>query len=485
MSLYLPGIDVYMNDRFEDYSFCLAKFCDQLHFEDIPPKALHRGKLCILDTIGNILGASVFSEAKKIISFTKDFYARKESTVIGFNYRTSLREAAFANGTMAELLELQDGGWRGNHPSSVIIPAALALGEAMNISGKTLLTSVVAGYEVANRICGAVHPSHQMKGFTPTSTGGTFGASAAAAKILGFDQNLYINSLGIAGFLLPVFLGETLWKGCGIKPVHAGQAAKVGIESALLAKRGFTGWSQILGGPSPYDHGLCNIMADNPDFSRITEGLGRDFTIQNGYFKQYPSCRLTHGAVDAVLEILNKQDIQPDQIEKVCVKTFSLAARMVGQNLTTPSSSLFHCQFSLPYIISTTILNRSLDIEQFKKEAIKDGKVHKLATKVRVEEENEFTQSFPKTRSTRVEIFMASKKTFSNRVDYLKGDPENPLTENELSSKFTKLASYRLDRKSIENIISTVYELDGLDDVSSIFKFLSDSKITKCRFTYY
>ena len=95
------------------------------------------------------------------------------------------------------MLELQDGGWRGNHPSSVVIPVALALGEAFGVSGKDFLTAVVAGYDVANRICASVHPSHQLRGFTSTSTGGAFGAAATAGKLFGFDEDQHVDSLGI------------------------------------------------------------------------------------------------------------------------------------------------------------------------------------------------------------------------------------------------------------------------------------------------
>jgi 2-methylcitrate dehydratase PrpD len=460
----------------ETYSSRLAEFCAQQVFEDIPAEAVRRAKLCVLDTLGIILGAIPFNEIRNIVSYVIERSSKNESTLMGFSQKTSFEGAAYIYGAMAELLELQDGGWRGNHPSSVIIPVALAMAEPFAISGKTFLTAIVAGYEVANRICGVIHPSHQMRGFTPTSTGGTFGAAATAGKILNFNKDLYVKSFGIAGFLVPISLGETLWKGCSIKLVHAGEAAKVGIESALLAERGFTGWNNILGDMDPDSLGFCNVTSDNPDFEKLTKGLGKSFTIESGYFKAYPSCRLTHGAIDAILAIMHKQQVNPDEIRKIEVKTFGLAAKKVGQNYTSPASNIFECQFSLPYVTAATILSGSFGVQEILPEAIKTKEVHDLAAKVSVEEDDEFSKSFPKTRCTEVRIFLNSGKEHRGRVEYTKGDPEYMLTDDELLRKFRSLVSCVLDGASIENLISSVLALETISDASTIMQIVGTGR---------
>jgi len=468
-------------NRDEGYADRLANFVYKLRFEDIPPQALHRAKLCVLDTLGIILGAVSFNHSRHLISYVRSLSHKEQATVLGFKLKTSVQEAAFATGSLAELLELQDGGWRGNHPSSVVIPAALALGEAHGISGREFLTAVVAGYDVANRICGAIHPSHQMRGFTPTSTGGTFGAAAAAGKILGFDKELHVNCLGIAGFLLPISLNETLWKGCSIKLIHAGQAAKTGIESALLAREGFTGWEHILGSQSPDSLGFCNITATNPDFTKITEGLGKDFTIQGGYFKAYPCCRLTHGAIDAVLRILDQAPIQAPRIRKIHVNTFSLAFKKVGQNYTTPGSSLFECQFSLPYVVASTVLNTRFGIEQLSESAIADHAIHDLASLVTVSENPLFSNSFPKTRSTEIELVLDSGESMRHRVDFTKGDPEWPLTEDELLMKFKSLTSYTITQELIERAVTEIMHLEQLSNIRELVRSLTEGLISNER----
>lgn len=461
----------------KDYARYLARFVHQLRFGDIPPEAIHRAKLCILDTLGIILGAASFNESRRLISYIRTSSRKRQATVLGFNVKTSFQDAAFANSGLVELLELQDGGWRGNHPSSVIIPVALALGETLKRSGKEFLTAIVAGYDVANRICGSVHPSHQMRGFTPTSTGGTFGAAATAGKMFGFNENLHINSLGIAGFLLPLSLNGTLWNGCSIKLLHGGQAAKTGIESALLANKGFKGWNGILGGPSPDDLGFCNVTADSPDFDQLTYGLGKDFTIQRGYFKAYPCCRLTHGAIDATMGILGQNAIEIDEIRAIQVNTFSLACNKVGQNYTTPQSSLFECQFSLPYVVASTIIHGSFGIPQISEPNMANDVVHSLAAKVRVSENEDFSRSFPRIRPTEVRIIMESGKILEHRVDFTRGDPEWPLTEIDLKSKFRTLAAGSLKENSLEEIISRTMELEKLSDISEWIQVIVEGRI--------
>ncbi len=155
----------------EGYARYLARFTHQLRFEDLPPEALHRTTLCILDTLGIILGATSFDESRRLISYVRTSSRKRQATLLGFNFKTSFQKAAFASGGLAELLELQGGGWRGNHPSSVIIPVAFALGEVLKSSGKEFLTAIVAGYDIANRICESVHPSHQMRGSPPLPPG--------------------------------------------------------------------------------------------------------------------------------------------------------------------------------------------------------------------------------------------------------------------------------------------------------------------------
>jgi 2-methylcitrate dehydratase PrpD len=468
-----------MERPIEGYARCLARFTHQLRFEDIPSEALHRAKLCVLDTLGIILGATSFDESRRLISYVRTSSRKRQATVLGFNFKTSFQEAAFASGGLVELLELQDGGWRGNHPSSVIIPVAFALGEALKSSGKEFLTAIVAGYDIANRICGSVHPSHQMRGFTPTSTGGTFGAAATAGKMLGFDENLHLNSLGIAGFFLPMSLNGTLWNGCSIKLVHGGQAAKVGIESALLAKRGFTGWDDILGGPNPDDLGFCNVTADNPDLAQLTDGLGKKFTIQRGYFKAYPCCRLTHGAIDAVMGILAQNPVEINRIKAIQVNTFSLAFNKVGQNYTTPNSSLFECQFSLPFVTASTIIHGSFGVQQISKTNMADGVVHGLATKVKVSENEHFSKSFPRIRPTEVKIIMESGKSLEHRVEYTRGDPEWPLTEDDLKLKFRTLASGNLKDTCLETIISGIMGIETLSDINELIRTIVNGRIEK------
>jgi 2-methylcitrate dehydratase PrpD len=239
-------------------------------------------KWAILDNLGIILGASATELGKQVADFVRDLHDREEATALGFGFKSSTRNTAFLNGSLSEMLELQDGYTKGGiHPCCGIISAALAVAEHSHKTGKDLIASVVVGYEAANRVSEVMHPSHLGRGFQPTGTVGTIGAAAAIGKLMGFNLDQMFNAIGIAGFILPVSTGDNLWGGHTIKPIHGGAAAKTGIESAMLARKGFSACS--LEGDPKLRKGFCAIVSDEPHFAKLTEGLGERYTLNEIY----------------------------------------------------------------------------------------------------------------------------------------------------------------------------------------------------------
>jgi 2-methylcitrate dehydratase PrpD len=199
------------------YSKKIAEFVASLNYEDLPKEVIEKAKDCVRDHLGCVLGAYPIEESKMVAEWVRDLGDRNESTIFGWGYKTSCRNAAFANGYFAEVLETQDGtSYGNNHPASVILPATLAVAEHLGKGGKEFLTAVVAGYEVTNRISASLPPAKSM-GFVKTGIAGALAASLSVGKLLGLNSSQLVHALGIAGFILPISSRENM-SGPTIKP---------------------------------------------------------------------------------------------------------------------------------------------------------------------------------------------------------------------------------------------------------------------------
>ena len=441
----------------------LANFVVDTNFKDIGIKVREHAKLCILDWFGAALAGSLEPNAKIITSIMREMGGKKQSTIIGTRNQTSSINAALANGIIGHTIELDDIHEEAIiHPAAPVIPAALAIGEYNNISGRDLITSIILGYEVEIRIGCAINPSHYRFWHT-TGTCGTFGAAAAVGKILGLDCEKMIHALGIAGTqaagLVEVF-------GTMSKSLNPGRAARDGVLSALLAQKGFTSSDLIL----EADKGYCRATAEEYDFDKITENLGNGFELTNNIFKLHASCGHTHGAIDAVLNLTKKNDVKLDGIDEIIVETYPSAVELVGKNFEPKTAS--EGKFSLPYCLATALIFRKVGIAEFTKERLKDSRILELSRRVKVTVNPEYVNA--RLGCAKVTLRTVDGEEFSNRVDVPKGYPKNPLTKVELENKFRNLASSVLPSGQIEKIILTLRNLDKLDNVKVLIALLQN-----------
>lgn len=455
----------------ETYTRKLADFCAGLRYEDIPQEVAAKIKWCILDNLGIILGATRTRFGRAILEYTQLLGDQEEATVLGFGLKTSARSAAFANGSLSETLEYQDGYTKGGyHPCCGTISASLATAEWRQRTGRDLITAVTAGYEVGNRVSEAIFPSHLSRGFQPTGTAGTVGAAAAASLILKLDREQIYNALGIAGFILPISTGDNLWGGYTIKPVHGGAAAKTGIESALLASRGLN--AAPLEGDSKIGKGFLRIVSDQPKWEKITEGLETFSTIAELYFKPFALCRVIHAPVEVAIDLRSRYGLKHEAIRKVLVRTYDFAAQVPGQTRTSPESDPTLCQFSLPYGVAAALMYGEVGLEQMMGQATRDPRIHDLASRVEVIHDPEMDKLRPALRPASVEVTLQDGRKLSGRVDYPKGDARKPLTEQELLTKFSSLARDVVSGEKIGKIQETVFGLEKVGAVEDLVQLL-------------
>jgi len=439
----------------------LANFAAEIGFNELPRKVIEHAKLCILDWIGVALAGSQETSTKILTSIIKEIGGIRESTIIGTNTKTSCLNATLVNGVMGHVVELDDIHKESLiHPAAPVIPAALAMAERKNATGKDFIASVVLGYEVEIRIGMSIMPSH-YKFWHTTGTCGTFGAAVAAGKILGLDKGKMLNALGIAGTqaagLIEVF-------GTMSKSLNVGKAAMNGVISALLAEKGFTSSSSIL----EAERGYCRATAENFEYNELMENLGKNFELTNNIFKRHASCGHTHGAIDAVLHISKRYNVKPDNVDEIVVRTYPIAVDVVGKNCEPKTAS--EAKFSLPYCVAVALIHSKVSLSSFSKEKLKDPNVLELSRKVKVVVDPECINA--RLGCAKVTLRTRSGEEYTYHVDVPKGYPKNPLTKPELEAKFKALASLVLSEKQVIEIVGLINSLEKVKvrDLTSLMR---------------
>jgi len=454
-----------------NYTKLLAEFCSQISFDNLPEEVIHKTKLCILDCIANIYGSRELADVKSVAGYIRSLQGALQASALGWNFRTTVNDAAFINGTAAEAIEAQDGlRFGGNHPGTAVIPAAFAVAEHLGFGGREVIEAVVAGYEAANRPAAAMHPWHTLSGFLPTGTCGTFGAAAAAAKLYRFDSNRMLDALGNAGYILPLSMAEHLMGGYTIKIVQGGQAASAGIRAAGLAGSGITGAPYVLEG-SELNGGFTKITTNaEPNMDKIIEGLGEHFTVMDVYFKPYTACRHTHGAIQATLAIVKEEEIPPYDIEKVEVYTYGIAVIAVGKGVKE-KDTFVSAQFSIPYCVAACLTDGEFGPQQMKETRIEDPDVVELSRKVHVLMDDDLNNIYPDMTSSRVEIYLKDGRKLVQQVDIPKGDPRDPMNEKEISEKVRYFAG-RKKRERADKVIEMILDMENIYNIDELAKLI-------------
>lgn len=445
----------------ESLSGKLASFIHELNYKTLPPEVVRKAKDCLMDTLGAALAGSRTTEARVAKRVAEALNSKKEATLFTAKGKIGVLEAAMANGIMSHALELDDGNrYAQGHPGVGVIPAVLALGEKEKIKGRELIPAIVAGYEVFGRVGAGCNPSHFNRGFHTTGTCGTFGAAAAAGKLLKLSESKLISTLGIAGSQaagLFAFMAD----GSMTKTLHAGKAAHNGILSAYLAREGFTGPATIL----EDKRGFYQAFADSCNPGRVLEGLGEKYEIMNTYVKFHASCRHSHPAVDAILDIARQAPLHPEEIEKVDVYTYTIAAKLINvKQVSTPITG----KMSLPYSAAVAILRGRVGLGEFTPGLLNNPEVRSLMDKIDVHADPDLDKMVPDHRGARAEIILKDGKKLHAEILDCKGEPENPGSGSDIYDKFRLLAGTVLKSEKVERLLKKIDMLEKVEDLSEL-----------------
>ncbi|MEH7342444.1 MmgE/PrpD family protein [Bacillus sp. JJ1532] len=444
----------------------LAEKVVNTRYEDLPPEVIHEAKRRIADVIAIGLSGSTSEVGKRIGVFSAKKGGAGKAVIWGSNLITSPECAALANGTMTFHMELDDVHRTSHtHPGVTVIPAALALCEEHGFSGKSLLLSTVLGYDVEIRIGLAVSPSIYVdRTYLAPGTLGVFGAAAATAKLFNFNIEKTAGAIGTASYLGPLAPFESFRLGAPSKDTIMGWANYAGIYSTALTDVGFEGPETALEG----DFGFYHTVSDSFDNNRIYIGIEDGYEILNTGIKPYACCRQHHTAIDAVLELREKHNLEPNNIEKIVHRTFVVGARGTEKKPT----SIPAAKYSAPYTIAVALIFGRAWRNEYSMENINDPKILELASKVEVVADDELDALYDEKWPSIIEITTKDNEVYISRCDLPKGEPEHPLSDRELKEKFISLTADAVSDEKAEEIWDTIFQLDQLDDISEFTKLL-------------
>ena len=407
--------------------------------KDTPVKVLNCARTVLVDYLG------VYKAGRRIIGNQCEDFVNE----IGSN----ITSKALSSGIFAHVIELDDGHRIGMvHPGAPVISALLAVAEKYPVSSKDLLRGIIVGYEVAIRLACAVQPSHKLKYYHATGTCGTVGAAMGIAAMLGFDfeqtKSAFSAATTSAAGILEMIDGDTQ-----MKPYNAGRAAMDGVTAAFIGKARFKSPEDALGGK----RGFLKVMTDEPKLKYITDFTGDNYMIESIYRKPYAACRHCHTAIEAALHIREKNGFDINSIDSIDVKTYKLAVeghdhvQIEGEN---------SAKMSIPYSLAVSLCTGKAGMDEFMDERINDSLVLETTKKVIVTANDELTALCPQKRVAIVNV-KTLNGDYSERVDYPKGEPENPLTREELEDKFRGLAMYGgLSQEECDEVLNEIWKED-------------------------
>ena len=442
----------------------LAKRINAVRYEELPPEAIHWAKVGILDLVGVTL-AGAREDTTRIVEGTLALGAGAgTSLVFGSNKRVSALDAALINGTASHALDFDDcNNTIGGHPSAPILPALIALADAVGASGRDFITAYVAGFETECKIALGVHFYHYTKGWHPTATLGVFGGAAACAKLMKLPEDKTALALAIAASLAS---GIKANFGTMVKPLHVGQCTKNGLFAALLARDGFTA------NPGVFEHkqGFFNVFNDltNYDAGKVLPTWGQPWDIVKPGIavKQYPCCGSTHSALDAMLGLVREHKPSVDEIERVDVWTHS--RRLEHTNRPNPKSDL-DAKFSVQYCMTRALLDRKITIEHFDGKAYEHAPVKKLISRVHAAPYT--TAQFPEDNhfGAEIKVSLRGGKILSAKVDQPFGrTSDNPLPASLLKEKFENCAVRVLPKERVGLLYSAIQGFENLKDAREV-----------------
>jgi len=442
----------------------LAEFSVALKYNDLPGEVVRQVKRFLIDSLGCAFGGYKSKDPKIVHRVIEELGGTRECTVIGSGLKTNAPNAALLNALMIRALDYNDIYWKADpsHPSD-ILPAALSLGEKLGRSGKDLITAIVIAYELEMRLCEIGVPGIREKGWHHATLTG-FVSPVVAAKMLRLDVEKTVNAVGISACHTFSLGSVTAGKLTMMKNTVDPMATEAGVMAALLAQKGYAGPEPIYEGRE----GLMDCLGKDRNLEPLTKDLGKEFKIPECSMKPYPTEYLTHSPISATLELKHEHDLEAEDIEEIRVHTIARGVEILCDQDKYDPHEKETADHSMPYCIAVAAVDGQVVPASFKESRIRNPKILATAQKVKGVIDPELEKLFPAMQPTIVKIRMKDGKEFSKRVDYAKGDPRNPLSDDELRVKYSSLSILPPARD--ERLLDAVWNLEKVKSVAELMR---------------
>ena len=422
---------------------------DKIAHQEIPSAVMARARRSLLDYLAVTCAGTAFQKDKLKNYFGFVCPEAGGFKAIGTGKKLALKEVVFLNGLNAHALDFDDGTNSGIiHLGSPIFSLLLPLSQRYNTGIEEMLKAAIVGYEASYTLAVSIQPQHKALGFHATGTCGTIGATLAAAYMLGFTKEERYQAFATACVSASGML-KVLDDGSELKPYNVAKTALLSLTSLQLAKAGFKGHVDPMGGY----RGFLKMMTGDEHTPIKSTLLNGTYAIMKSYTKPYASCRYTHPPVEAAIHLRNQFGLKPEAIEKIKVETYSLA---VSGHDHTDIASPYSAKMSTPYSTAVALIYGKAGLKEFEQACLTDATVKALTKKVEVVSDEEMSRIFPEKQSAMLTVTTHSN-TYSDRVDFPKGEPENPMSEEEFRGRYEDLMAYgQVDRAVFESIYKMV-----------------------------
>jgi 2-methylcitrate dehydratase len=454
----------------------MSRWAAGLSYAQLSQEAVYQAKRFLLDSVGCALGGYQQHDVKIALAVLDEIAGRGLATVIGTGKRIDPVSASLANGLMIRCMDYNDIYWKQDpsHPSD-IFPAALAGCERAKSDGKELIVGLVLGHEFEMRFCEAAFPGIRERGWHH-ATLTAFVSPIVAGRVMHLGWEQIQHAIGISASRHATLGAVTAGKLTMMKNTVDPMATQSGVLAALMAEKGYTGPEHVVDGKE----GLTHCFGPSWKLNLLTDGLGDAWRITQCGMKAFPTEALTHTPISAVLDIVKSNDLKPEQVEKVQIRSLARAADILSDPSKYDPRSKETADHSLPYVIAAAIAERQVTPVQFEMKKIMDPTIRAQLKKVEVVADPEIEKVFPALQRVIVNLTTTDGRTLTKQLDYPKGDPRNPLSDAEVEEKFAALAEGVLSEGAQKRLKQAIWNLEKVGSVSKLLALMkSDVRVKK------
>ena len=446
-----------------------ALFLNEVRFEQLPAPAVKTAKLAILDYIGVAIPGSQQPVAQNLLRWAQQRHWDDSASTLFTNHRLDPENAALVNAAAGHALDFDDTSWATiGHPTTVIVPALLALCQQHNLSGQQLITAYISGVEVSHKIADLIMPMASENGWHTTGIFYALGTAAAASQLLQLTEVQSTEAMALA---LSRSSGIRSNFGTQAKPYHAGMAAKAGLEAVSLIQAGITASPTALEGVDGFIQcfGDLELAESIRTLSEpVPFGVNWDICTRGYAFKGYPNCSGNHPACDLILELIAREHLAWQQIERIDAGVSLLGPKeLVCDHPNTPVEARFSLQFAL----SAALVYGQITLQEFTEEKIQDARIQEMMPRIQMAVDPELAKlGFIGTAPIKLKIHLKDGQVIDAENDLARGNPEKPFSDDEFAEKFRRCCQAMLPTTQLDALLNALFELDQQKDMEALIQ---------------